>query len=112
MDGLYGDFSAVQLEEYREKLHKKLFWLLLYKDPETCEEFSNVDFQKYFTNLMRELNGLSDILIHPSGIIEMLSILQAAYNESLQQEFDYKTYRKFVLDAHTLLDRMSWEVGE
>lgn len=112
MNSLYGGFTAEQLDEYRAKLHNKLFWLLLYKDPETCNEFSDVDFDKYFINLMRELNGLCDILMHPSGIIEMMSVLQAAYNESCKADYDYKVYRKFVLDAHTLLDRMSWEVDE
>lgn len=112
MDGLYGDFTAEQLAEYRDRLHKKLFWLLLYKDPKTCGEFIDVDFEKYFTNLMRELNGLTDLLFRPSGIVEMLTVLQAAYNEAVKPEFDYRTYRKFVLDAHTLLDRMDWGVGK
>lgn len=112
METLYGDFTAAQLNEYRDRLHKKMFWLLLYKDPKTCGDFIDVDYDKYFESLMRELNGLSDILLRPTGIVEMLSILQAAYNETQKSEFNYMTYRKFVLDAHTLLDKMNWEVGK
>lgn len=105
----YGDFSPEQLAEYKKRLHDKLFWLLLYKDPTTRDEYADVDFDKYFTMLMKELNGLGDLLLHPTGLIEMLSILEAAYAEVKKPKFNYRTYRKFVLDAHTLLDRMNWE---
>lgn len=111
MEALYGDFTVAQLNEYRDRLHKKMFWLLLYKDPKTCNDFVDVDYDRYFEILMKELNGLSDILLHPTGLVEMLSILQAAYNETQNSEFNYMTYRKFVLDAHTLLDKMNWEVN-
>ncbi len=107
----YGDFSAEQLAEYRSRLHSKLFWLLLYKDPETKDEFQYVDYDKYFSTLMKELNGLGDLLFHPDGLVEMLAVLEAAYNESKENDFNYKLYRKFVLDAHTILDRMNWEVA-
>lgn len=33
MDTIYGHFDDLQIEEYKEKLHKEMFWLLLYKDP-------------------------------------------------------------------------------
>ena len=50
MNTIYGHFDDTQFEEYKEKLHKEMFWLLLYKDPKTKEEFKNVDFEKYFIN--------------------------------------------------------------
>ena len=31
MDTIYGHFDDLQIEEYKEKLHKEMFWLLLYK---------------------------------------------------------------------------------
>lgn len=105
----YGDFSAEQLNEYRERLHSKMFWLLLYKDPKTSDQFETVNFDRYFENLMKELNGLGDLLLHPNGLVEMMSELEAAYNESMHEEFSYPIYRKFVLDAHNILDTMNWE---
>lgn len=110
MTSKYGDFTSEQMQEYKKKLHDKLFWLLLYKDPNTANDFKDVDFDRYFETLMKELNGLGDLLLHPVGLIEMLSILEAARIESKETQFNYKTYRKFVLDAHNLLDRMDWEV--
>ena len=41
MDTIYGHFDDLQIEEYKEKLHKEMFWLLLYKDPKTKDEFKN-----------------------------------------------------------------------
>lgn len=108
----YGEISKEQLVEYKDRLHKKLFWLLLYKDPKTKDEYSGTNFNRYFTTLMKELKGLDSILLHPSGLLEMLSILEAAYCETTNPTFDYMIYRKFVLDAHTLLDRMNWEVRD
>lgn len=107
----YGELTTEQLNEYKEKLHKKLFWLLLYKDPETKDAYSGTDFDRYFSTLMREIKGLDTIMVHPSGLVEMLCILEAAYDETQKPDYDYSIYRKFVLDAHTLLDRMEWEVS-
>lgn len=106
----YGEISREQLDEYKDRLHKKLFWLLLYKDPKTKDEYKDTNFDRYFSTLMKELKGLDSILLHPSGLLEMLSVLEAAYCESMSPTFDYMIYRKFVLDAHTLLDRINWEV--
>lgn len=112
MTAKYGEFSPEQLDEYRGRLHDKLFWLLLYKDPKTKDEFTDVDFDLYFDRLMKEICGLSDLLFHPSCIVEMLSVLEAAHTEASDPDFNYMTYRKFVLDAHTLLDKMEWEVRD
>ncbi len=60
MDYLYGKFSDKQITEFKNKLHKKLFWLLLYKDPKTAQNYKNVDFAKYFVNLMKEIDGLNE----------------------------------------------------
>ena len=38
MKHLYGYFSKEQMDKYKTKLHKDVFWLLLYKDPEKNEQ--------------------------------------------------------------------------
>lgn len=104
------EFTEKQLEEYRNRLHKKMFWLLLYKDPDTREEYANVDFERYFNFLMKELKGLNELLDSPPFLLETLSTLQAAYQESLSDPFNYSNYRKLVLDAHNVLDKVFAEV--
>ena len=48
MKTIYGSFDKDQFERFKTKLHKELFWLLLYKDPKTKEQYQNVNFEKYF----------------------------------------------------------------
>lgn len=100
----YGFFSDVQLEEYKTKLHKKIFWLLIYKDPKTCAEYENIDFEKYFTFLMKEIDGLNKVLFYPKEIIEIMSLLESAFTETKKDSFNYRAYRKLILDAHNLVD--------
>lgn len=105
----YGEFTKTQLDEYKEKLHKKMFWLLLYKDPKTKDKFPEMDdtgFKSYFEFLMKEIDGLNELLFYPEQIVEILSLLMAAWLETLKDEFDYQAYRKLVLDAHHLVDKI------
>ena len=106
MKTLYGSLTQEQFQKYKDKLHSKIFWLILYKDPETNGQFEYVDYDKYFISLMDEINGLNDILMQPPEIVELMSVLQAAYNQTKEQEFVYSKYRKYVLDAHAILDKM------
>jgi hypothetical protein len=106
MHNKYGKFSSEQMEKFKVKLHKELFWLLIYKDPETKDDYLNVDFDKYFKGLMKKINGLNSLLFYPSEIVSIMSLLEAALIETQQIEFDYKAYRKLILDAHTLVDKI------
>ena len=106
MEYLYGTFSDEQFEKYKVKLHKELFWLLLYKDPSMGDKYSNVNFDKYFDGLLRKLNGLNRLLSYPTEFVNMMAVLEAAKIETEKSEFDYKIYRKLILDAHTLVDRL------
>lgn len=111
MDTIYGRFSDQQLKDYKVKLHKEVFWLLLYKDPETKDKYQNVDFEQYFYNLMLEIDGLNTLLFYPYQIVRMMSILQAALKETRRKKFRYWLYRKLILDTHRLIDE-TWEVLE
>ena len=102
----YGEFDHEQFAEYKRKLHAKMFWLLIYKDPTTSQNYTDIHFDKYFQSLLKEINGLNDILLQPPELIEVMSLLRAAYNESLCEPLNYPAYRKLVLDAHNALDRI------
>lgn len=106
MKTIYGQFNNEQFEKHKEKLHKELFWLLLYKDPETKDNYNNVDFEKYMVNLMKRIDGLNELLFFPPEIITIMSLLQAALQESRKENFDYSVYRKMILDAHALVDKI------
>lgn len=106
MEHIYGSFNNEQMERYKTKLHKDLFWLLIYKDPKTKAEFSNINFEKYFDGLMRKINGLNELLFCPTEIVTIMSLLEAALIETRKEDFDYLAYRKLVLDAHAQIDKI------
>jgi len=106
MDMKYGYFDPEQFELFKKRLHSELHWLLIYKDPESADEYSHVDFDKYFEGLMRRINGLSSLLFYPPEIVGIMSNLEAAHLECSKEQFDYHAYRKLVLDAHALVDKI------
>ena len=105
----YGEFTKQQLDEYKKKLHNKMFWLLLYKDPKTKDKYPEMDnesFKSYFEFVMKEISGLNELLSCPAEIVEILSLLMAAWLENLNDDFNYRSYRKLILDAHHLVDKI------
>jgi hypothetical protein len=55
---------------------------------------------------MKEINGLNVILQYPDEIVGIMSMLQAAYLETQETPFNFQNYRKFVLEAHNLVDQI------
>ena len=106
MKHIYGYFTDGQMEDYKTKLHKDVFWLLLYKDPNKIKDFPNVDYEKYFEGLMLKINGLNELLSYPIEIVEMMSVLEAALLETRKENFNFQTYRKLIFDAHSLVDKI------
>lgn len=106
MEYLYGEFAPYQIEDYKIKLHRDIFWCLLYKDPKTKTQYDNVDFDKYFVFLMKKIDGLNTLLSYPKELVEMCSLLQAAYNEAVKERFDFYVYRKLILDAQAMVDKI------
>lgn len=107
----YGEFSDRQFDEFKTKLHKDVFWLLLFKDPELADQFGHVDFDKYYNGLIRKIAGLNDILGNPAEVVELISMLEAAYKETTNDCLDFLIYRKLVLDAHKLIDKIGLPPG-
>ena len=100
----YGYFTDEQMENYKTKLHKDVFWLLLYKDPK--KDFPDVDYEKYFEGLMLKINGLNELLFYPKEIVEIMSVLEASLLETKKENFNFQTYRKLIFDAHSLIDKI------
>lgn len=105
----YGDIPKQQMSRYKDKLHKRIFWLLLYKDPNTKEKFPNVDYDKYVEFFMKELDGFNSLFKYPASMVQILSLIEASYIEANKEDFDFKTYRKLILDAQSLVDKLCSE---
>lgn len=105
INGLYGNFTNSQISDYKKKLHNKIHWLLIYK-----ENNDTARLEQYFPSLLKQISALNEIVKYDSALIELLSVLQAAYTESQNEICDFKMYRKFILDAHSIVDKIYSEM--
>ena len=105
----YGDFSEDQMNEYKKKLHNKIFWLLLYKDPKETIEITDEEFESYFLSILLEVNGLNSLFDYPVEIVELVSKLEFARETTTWDDFNFKGYRKLILDAESLVDKICSE---
>ena len=55
---------------------------------------------------MQFIGGLNEILEHNALIIDLLVTLQVAFDESKKEDCDFKMFRKNVLEAHKIIDRL------
>lgn len=98
----YGEFTDNQIDVNAKFMHGEIHKLLLYKDPNIeLDIFRNDDdFLTFFRNLMYRFGGLNELLGEPDQMVALMSTLQAAYDESLKDNFEWATYRRLILDVH------------
>ena len=101
--GKYGSFSKDQIAAYKKKLHNKIHWLLIYKEND-CD-----GLEEYTVSLLHYINSLNEIFNYDDEIIELMINIQQALDELTCQDFDFKRYRKYILDAHALVDKIKEE---
>ena len=89
----YGELPSNQKQKKKEHLKKAIFILLPYKET----EYELLD--KYFDTLLFRISGLNDLFMHQPEIITLMSLLEAARNET-----NFTKYRKAILDATALVD--------
>ena len=100
----YGEFSKTQLDELKTSLHKKLFQMLLYKDPKTASKYTYVNVDKYIQDFLKDLAAVNSVLFYPQSVIDLIIKVESARLLLLGEDFDYKTYRKLLFEAHNLVD--------
>ncbi len=97
----YGYYSSTQINSVKSSIQKNIFFLLLYVDPKTKDKYPNINVPQAFHSLQKRLNGLNSILLEPPVLVKTMSLLEAALIEYQSDEFDWKSYRKLILDAGT-----------
>lgn len=83
----------------KTNIRKAIFFLLLYVDPETKNEYSNIDVCEAFKGLQYRLNGLNSILCESPELLNIMCLLEAALMEYNSECFEFSRYRKLILDA-------------
>lgn len=106
MNTKYGSFSSEQINSVKYKIRKSIYFLLLYVDPQTRDDYPDVNVADAFCSLQRKLNGLNSILLEPPELVQTMSLLEAALAEFQSDSFNYHTYRKLILDAGSEIMRV------
>ncbi len=100
----YGQFEVGQIHETKEKMRKQIFFLLLIADPETKENYVEVDVRAAIENVLDTFGGLNDLLGYPQEFVDVMALLNSAYQEYIKEDFCWQKYRKLILDAgHAVL---------
>lgn len=94
----YGEYSQTQISQIKRSFQKSIFFLLLYVDPETRDNYPNIDINEAFKSLQLRLNGLNSILLEPPELVRTMSYLESAL-QIYNGDFDFMRYRKLILDA-------------
>lgn len=95
----YGEFAEMQVNEIKDILRKRIFFLLLVaEDLETKTKFPEVDLTQANTTLLWRISGLNELLGEPVELVTVLSLLEEAKN-TIKPDFDFTKYRKLILDA-------------
>lgn len=94
----YGEYSSAQVSSIKHSIQKSIFFLLLYVDPETRDNYPNIDVNEAFRSLQLWLNGLNSILLEPPELVRTMSYLESAM-QIYNGDFDFMRYRKLILDA-------------
>ena len=95
----YGEFADMQIDQIKEILRKRIFFLLLVaEDLEAKEKFPEVDLEQANTTLLWRISGLNELLGQPVELVTVLSLLEEAKN-TITENFDFGKYRKLILDA-------------
>ena len=100
MTGKYGAFSDEQFTKFKTRLHSKVHWLLVYKENGECN-----NYDEYFEDTMKYFNGLNTVLGDNAEIIDILVVLQMAFDETKKDNFDFKAFRKDILEVHNIISK-------
>ena len=95
----YIECSEKQKDEMIEMFRKKIFFLLVCVDKKTNKDYQHVNIEEAFDSLLTELGGLNDLMSESHSLIYVMSLLSAALLEYRKNDFDFRRYRKLILDA-------------
>ena len=106
MDTKYGYFPKTQISEHNDELHANVL-ALLYMKEENCATLDS-----YFNSLLWRLNGYNEVFGNQPIMIDIISNLEEARIEATKELYNHHKYRKLVLDAFNMLDKLEESDGE
>jgi hypothetical protein len=74
----YGSYSSAQISSIKHSIRKAIFFLLLYVDTDTKDDYVGINVNEAFRSLQFRLNGLNSILLEPPELVNVMSYLESA----------------------------------
>ena len=102
----YGEFTITQIVEHKQELHNNVL-ALLYMKEENCPTLDN-----YFSSLLWRLSGYNSIFGNQTIMVDIMSNLEEARNEAKKETYNHNKYRKLILDAFNMIDKLKESDGE
>ena len=102
----YGNFTNNQIALTKTEIRKQIFFLLLCADPKTKDEYNYVNLNEAFNGLLHKLGGLNSILGEPQELVDIISLLEEALIVYNEPKFNFKIYRKLILNAGALTNNI------
>lgn len=102
----YGDFKITQILEHKQELHNNILSLLYMKE-ENCETLDS-----YFDSLLWRLSGYNSIFGNQAIMVDIMSDLEEARNEANKDNYDHKKYRRLILNAFNMIDKLKESDGD
>ena len=100
----YGNFTELQILSTKKSIRKQIFFLLLCADPETRDDYSHINVVDAFEGLLFKLDGLNSVLGAPQELVDTISLLEEALIKYNEPKFNFRTYRRLILNAGSLID--------
>ena len=100
----YGNFTETQMLLTKKSIRKQIFFLLLCVDPETKDGYAHVNVSEAFKGLLYKLDGLNSVLGEPQELVDTISLLEEALIKYNEPKFNFRTYRRLILNAGSLID--------
>ena len=95
MDYKYGTLSPRQIKKQKQYLQKSIFQTIPFRE----ENYEFLDAR--FVSLLQQLDGLNRLFNEQPVIITIMSLLEYARTED-----NFVKYRKAILDATALVDKI------
>lgn len=94
----YGEFSDKQISCFSSHLHSMIHWLLVYA------EEGDKSLPNYFEKLQIKLAGINNLFDTNGDMVQLMALIESAKLIYVTEPFDWRQYRKMILDAHSVID--------
>lgn len=109
MRHLYGEFTKNQIVQIKESLRGSIFFNLVCVDKRTSNGLEHINIDQNFENLLLRLGGLNKLLMEQPELVTVMSLIQAARDEYVRDDFNFRIYRKLILDACSEISKLKEE---